>query len=40
MEDLLASEGITVVNDEIQNFEELVWNPMDHLDQEDFLESI
>lgn len=37
MEDLLASEGIRVVNDEIQNFEELVWDPMDHLDQEDFL---
>ena len=40
MEDLLASEGITVVEDEIQNFESLVWDPMDHLDQEEFLESI
>ena len=40
MEDLLASEGITVVNDEIQNFGELVWDPMEHLDQEKFLESI
>lgn len=37
MEDLLTSEGITVINDEIQNFGELVWDPMDHLDQEDFL---
>jgi len=37
MEDLLASEGITIINDEIQNFGELVWDPMDHLDQEDFL---
>ena len=40
MEDLLASEGITVVDDEIQNFGGLVWDPMDHLDQEGFLESI
>jgi methylated-DNA-protein-cysteine methyltransferase-like protein len=40
MEDLLASEGITVVNDEIQNFGELVWDPMEHLAQEEFLESI
>ena len=40
MEDLLASEGITVIDDEIQNFEELVWDPMDHLEQEEFLESI
>jgi methylated-DNA-protein-cysteine methyltransferase-like protein len=37
MEDLLASEGITIIDDEIQNFGELVWDPMDHLDQEDFL---
>ena len=36
MEDLLTSEGITVVDDEIQNFGELVWDPMDHLDQEEF----
>ena len=28
------------VNDEIQNFGELVWDPMEHLDQEEFLESI
>ena len=40
MEDLLASEGIIVVNDEIQNFGELVWDPMEHLDLEEFLESI
>ena len=40
MEDLLTSEGITVIDDEIQNFRELVWDPMDHLDQEDFLEPI
>ena len=40
MEDLLASEGITVIDDEIQNFRELVWDPMEHLDQEKFLESI
>ena len=40
MEDLLTSEGITVVDDEIQNFGGLVWDPMDHLDQEEFLESI
>ena len=40
MEDLLASEGITIIDDEIQNFGELVWDPMDHLDQEDFLEPI
>jgi methylated-DNA-protein-cysteine methyltransferase-like protein len=40
MEDLLASEGITVIDDEIQNFGELVWDPMDHLDQAEFLESI
>jgi len=40
MEDLLTSEGITVIDDEIQNFGELVWDPMDHLDQENFLEPI
>ena len=40
MEDLLASEGITVIDDEIQNFRKLVWDPMEHLDQEKFLESI
>ena len=37
MEDLLASEGIIIIDDEIQDFRELVWDPMDHLDQEDFL---
>jgi methylated-DNA-protein-cysteine methyltransferase-like protein len=37
MEDLLASEGVIIIDDEIQDFGELVWDPMDHLDQEDFL---
>ena len=37
MEDLLASEGVIIIDDEIQDFGELVWDPMDYLDQEDFL---
>ena len=27
MEELLESEGITIINDRVQNFEKLFWNP-------------
>jgi len=33
MEDLLKSEGILIVEDQIQNFEQCIWDPMEHLDQ-------
>jgi hypothetical protein len=33
MEDLLKSEGILVVEDQIQNFEQCICDPMAHLDQ-------
>ena len=40
MEDLLSSEGVAVVEDQIQDFNRLIWDPMEHLDQEDFLEDL
>lgn len=36
MEDLLASEGINVENDQIQDFQKHFWDPMDHLDPDTF----
>ncbi|MEY2963602.1 MAG: hypothetical protein RL754_863 [Bacteroidota bacterium] len=38
MEDLLANEGVEVVDDQIQRFKDHIWDPMTELDQEDFLE--
>jgi methylated-DNA-protein-cysteine methyltransferase-like protein len=38
MQDLLESEGIEIVDDQIMHFKELVWDPMEHLDQDHFLE--
>jgi len=40
MQDLLESEGIRVVEDQIQNFKTHLWDPMEHLDQEQFLEGL
>ena len=40
MQDLLESEGIRVVEDQIQNFKIHLWDPMEHLDQEQFLEGL
>lgn len=40
MQDLLESEGITVLDDQIQNFKTHLWDPMEHLDQEQFLEGL
>lgn len=40
MQDLLESEGITVVEDQIINFTSHLWDPMEHLDQEEFLEDL
>ena len=39
MEDLLTSEGLTIIDDEIQNFDTHLWDPMAYLNQEDFLEA-
>lgn len=39
MQDLLESEGLVVVDDQIQDFELHLWDPMDHLEQEDFFEG-
>lgn len=35
MQKLLEAEGITVVEDQIQNFQELYWDPNEELDPED-----
>lgn len=35
MEDLLRSEGIEVVDDQIQNFQQHLWNPIEELGLED-----
>jgi methylated-DNA-protein-cysteine methyltransferase-like protein len=40
MQDLLESEGITVVEDQIQEFQKHLWDPMEHLNQEEFLEDL
>ena len=36
MEALLQSEGIEVHNDQVMNFRELFWDPMENLRREDF----
>ena len=40
MQDLLESEGIKVIEDQVQSFESHLWNPIDHLDQEPFIDNI
>ena len=40
MEDLLSSEGIAVIEDQIQEFQKHLWDPMEHLNQEEFLEDL
>lgn len=40
MQDLLESEGITVVEDQIQEFQKHLWDPMEHLNQEEFLKDL
>lgn len=35
MQQLLESEGVTVINDQVQNFKELHWDPMKELGWED-----
>lgn len=37
MRDLLESEGIVVVEDKIQDFSSRVWDPIEHLNQEDYI---
>lgn len=37
MEDLLRSEGVEVLNDQVQNFKELFWDPSLELKREDFI---
>ena len=39
MQDLLESEGLRIEDDQIVDFESHVWDPMDHLEQEDFLKG-
>ena len=40
MEDLLSSEGIAVIEDQIQECQKHLWDPMEHLNQEEFLEDL
>src|SRR6056300_1803806 len=40
MQDLLESEGVTVVEDQNQEFQKHLWDPMEHLNQEEFLEDL
>ena len=40
MQDLLESEGVCVVDDQIQEFQKHLWDPMEHLNQEEFLEDL
>ena len=37
MADLLTEEGLVVKNDQIQDFKNVHWNPMDYLNPNDFL---
>ena len=40
MQDILESEGIQVIEDRVQSFESHLWDPLKHLDQEDFIEDL
>ena len=40
MEDLLKSEGILVVEDQIQNFEQCICDPMEYLNQEEYFTDL
>jgi len=31
MQELLEKEGVTIINDQIQNFEQVFWNPLEKL---------
>lgn len=37
MEDLLRSEGVEVIDDQVQSFEKHFWDPADWLQREDFV---
>lgn len=37
MQQLLESEGVTVENNQVQNFEQHFWNPEENLNREEFL---
>lgn len=37
MEQLLQSEGITVKNDQVQDYEKVFWDPLTELDRNNFL---
>lgn len=39
MQELLEQEGVVVVNDQVQNFKDLLWIPAAHLSQEAFDEA-
>jgi methylated-DNA-protein-cysteine methyltransferase-like protein len=40
MQDLLESEGVRVVDDQIIEFQKHLWDPFEALDQEDYLEPL
>lgn len=33
MQELLENEGLTIINDQIQDFDKVFWHPGEHLDQ-------
>ncbi len=37
MKDLLESEGIEVIDDQVKEWNELFWDPSEHLDRENFI---
>lgn len=39
MEDLLKSEGVEVQEDQIQGFDQIFWDPADHLPREGFIKQ-
>lgn len=40
MQDLLESEGVKVIEDQIQSFESHLWDPIKHLNPDDFIQDL
>ena len=40
MKDLLESEGVKVIEDQIQSFESHLWDPIKHLNPDDFIQDL
>ncbi len=36
MQELLENEGLLIQDDQVQNFQEFLWDPIDHLDPNQF----